>query len=526
MKSEGPGGTGNSRDVQPGTTRRPNEFGGPRPGSAAPPHLRLTLDELPIGAAIAALDYRLLHVNQTFCHITGYTPQELATFTFADITHPDDLPASIDMSARLRQGSLDHFQIDKRYIQKDGGTVWARTSVRMVNDECDQPWYFLILLEDVTQQRHAELELSRKQRTMSIILDSISEMFLYQTPDHKILWANKATADMLGRSLEDITGRYCYTVLHQQDHECEHCAFRQIRHTGQPGEMELTSADGRYLHIRGYPIKNADGQIEAMVEVVSDITQRKRAEQQLRALNDTLEQRVTERSALAERRANQMRDLALQLTQTEQKERRRVAHILHDHFQQVLVAAKFGTGLLHRHPERPAGPVLEQIERAIDEAIRVCRSLTVELCPPILYDVGLAQAIHWLGRWMHERQGLSVHVSVDPACEPIEEDLREMLFHATRELLFNVVKHAGVKSARLEMTNGENQIQILVADEGIGFDPAVFHQEQQNGSSGYGLFSIRERLEQLGGRLEIRTAPGQGTRASLIVSTKPSGTKA
>ncbi len=239
-------------------------------------------------------------------------------------------------------------------------------------------------------------------------------------------------------------------------------------------------------------------------------------ESDLKRLNETLEQRVAERTALAEHRAAQLRALALQLTQAEQKERRRVAYVLHEHFQQLLVAIRFNAELLRRHPDRPVDGPLQQIESALCEAIRVSRSLTVELSPPILYDVGLAQAMDWLGRWMQERHGLQVKAAIDPAAEPAEEDLRVMLFHATRELLLNVVKHAGVKSARLDMTREGNLLRIVVADEGVGFDPSD-RLRRQDSATGYGLFSIRERIEQLGGHLEIDSSPGCGVRTSLTV---------
>ncbi len=90
-----------------------------------------------------------------------------------------------------------------------------------------------------------------------------------------------------------------------------------------------------------------------------------------------------------------------------------------------------------------------------------------------------------------------------------------MLFHATRELLFNVVKHAGVSAAELRLSSDTNELRIVVADDGVGFD--LTRQPLQSTAAGFGLFSIRERITQLGGRLEIDTAPGQGTRVALIV---------
>jgi signal transduction histidine kinase len=117
---------------------------------------------------------------------------------------------------------------------------------------------------------------------------------------------------------------------------------------------------------------------------------------------------------------------------------------------------------------------------------------------------------------MKERHGLQVTATIDPAAEPAEEDLRVMLFTAVRELLLNVVKHAGVASASIEMTCQHDQLRILVADAGSGFDPSHCPQETDL-TAGYGLFSIRERLQQIGGCLQIDSAPGAGTRASITV---------
>jgi signal transduction histidine kinase len=286
------------------------------------------------------------------------------------------------------------------------------------------------------------------------------------------------------------------------------------RHQGASYALE-TPAGRRWFELsiaaQGDP-HSAEGRLVALVH---DITDRKEAEEQLLSLNATLEQRVAERTGLAESRALQLRDLALQVIQAEEKERRRIANILHDHFQQLLAAAKLRVDQIRRHPERPPGDPLEHIEEALSEAIRVSRELTVELCPPILYDGGLTQALQWLARWMQDHQGLQVNVFGDLPAAAVEQDLQVMLFHAVRELLLNVVKHAGVSVARLEMGVQDHELRIVVADDGAGFDLS-----QQAGLAGYGLFSIRERLEPLGGHLEIDTGLGRGTRVSLVVPTR------
>ncbi len=248
-----------------------------------------------------------------------------------------------------------------------------------------------------------------------------------------------------------------------------------------------------------------------------ETTERRQLLKQLQEINAELEQRVRERTAVAEERADQLRMLASRLTMAEHQERRRVAHILHEHFQQLLASAKINLSVVRRRAQAAsADEPLQQAEDAIDESIRTSRSLTVELCPPVLYDMGLAAALQWLGRWMDDRYHLKVDVKADPQANPEAEDINVLLFHATRELLFNVVKHAGVKSATVRMSRkDERYVEILVADEGVGFDPAARAREGER-PAGFGLFSIRERLSLAGGRVDLDSQPGHGTRIKLL----------
>jgi signal transduction histidine kinase len=244
--------------------------------------------------------------------------------------------------------------------------------------------------------------------------------------------------------------------------------------------------------------------------------ERKQAERQLKALNETLEQRVAERTAVATRRAAQLQVLASELTRTEQRERRRLAQVLHDDLQQNLYAARLTLGALRSRLEEES--LLETVKRVDDllsQSIAQSRSLTVQLCPPALYETGLAGALEWLGRHIHETCRLVVDVEADPHVEAESEDLRILLFEATREFLFNVVKHARTSNARVTLSAAaDGELQIVVSDDGAGFDPAEPKHDRAM-ATGFGLFSIRERLELLGGRMQIDATVGRGTRVTI-----------
>jgi DNA-binding NarL/FixJ family response regulator len=157
-----------------------------------------------------------------------------------------------------------------------------------------------------------------------------------------------------------------------------------------------------------------------------------------------------------------------------------------------------------------------EVDDLIREAIAASRSLTAELSPPVLRAGGLIEALRWLAHWMREKHNLEIEMTLDEQAAPQGEDVSILLFQAVRELLFNVAKHAGVKNARVEVSRVDGQIRIVVLDDGAGFDPTQIRPE--NGlAGGLGLISVRERLDFLGGRLEIESEPGQGSRFTLLV---------
>jgi len=254
--------------------------------------------------------------------------------------------------------------------------------------------------------------------------------------------------------------------------------------------------------------------LESMnTQLNAEILHARKAEEGLREARDQLEQKVRERTAELTERANQLRTLAGELTLAEQRERRHLAKLLHDHLQQLLVGAKFRVALLCQAKDPGVKQAAEEVQALLTESIQASRSLTAELSPPILHEGGLAAGLEWLADWMHDKHGLMVGLTAEEDLTAAAEDVSILLFESVRELLFNVVKHAKVRSAsvRLERVEGR-MLKISVRDTGKGFDPhaAEFSRE------GFGLFSIRERLSLVGGRLEIQSGPGRGSVLTLI----------
>jgi PAS domain S-box-containing protein len=340
--------------------------------------------------------------------------------------------------------------------------------------------------------------------------------------DGTFLDLNSAFCQMLGYTKADLIGRSIADVTYPPDLDANRAAIEQVIR----GATSSFRMEKRYLRQDGSVIwgdlstafvRDAGGTPIYMVTHVQDITQRKQAEESLRRINAELEERVAERTAEVRARARQLQVLAGELTRAEERERRRLAVILHDHLQQLLAAAKMRAGMAIRQIPLPAAQQeLIQIETLLDQCIDASRSLTAELSPPVLYDGGLLLALEWLGRWMQEKHRLRVAVDTTAAAEPTGEEIKVFLFQAARELLWNVVKHAGVPDAKLTLAVEGDRLRLCVEDRGRGFDPATVQPRPGDTAvGGFGLFSVRERLELLGGSMTIDSAPGRGTRVTL-----------
>jgi PAS domain S-box-containing protein len=216
--------------------------------------------------------------------------------------------------------------------------------------------------------------------------------------------------------------------------------------------------------------------------------------------------------------AAQLRILAGELVRTEQRERQRIAQLLHDQFQQLLVAALYGCASLEREEKTAARQeIVARITQLLRDCIAMSRSLTSELGHPALSESDLCAGLEWLASWMKEKHGLQVDLVVPPTLILPLEEVRTMLLQATRELLFNVVKHSKTRSARVRLEHGADQsVRITVQDTGIGFDAATIGREV-NATSGIGLFSLRERLALTGGGLDIESTPGHGSSVTVWV---------
>ena len=222
--------------------------------------------------------------------------------------------------------------------------------------------------------------------------------------------------------------------------------------------------------------------------------------------------KLVEQAAALEVANREARELAAALTLAEQAERRRISSLLHDHIQQLLFGAQFSLQSLRRlATDDRAEADLDRAHDAIGQSIEATRTLTLDLTPPVLDDEDYSVALRWLAEHVGAQHGIEVAVSADGPAVVARREVRVLLTELVRELLFNVVKHAGVGRAHVRVGGAGGTLRVTVEDEGAGFDP-------DDGRDGFGLYSARGRLELLGGRLDLDAAPGRGTRATIEIA--------
>ena len=377
----------------------------------------------------------------------------------------------------------------------------------------------LVAYEDITERkemqamRESEAALRESERRFRKMADELPLMVWTLDEDLSCTFANQTCQTYLGVSAEALLARGFDALLHPDDRARFMGAFAAASRHRAPvqAETRIRRSDGawRWIESFGRPMHESDGSYAGLLGISQDITERRSA---LRAL--------CESNRALEQHAEQLERLSSALTRAEQRERERLAKLLHDHLQQLLVGAAFGIDRVRRRWEDLGGDsggtaALAGVRQLLEQAIDTGRTLVADLSPPILREAGLPEALKWLARHMRDNHGLKIAVTVEPDLSPRADDLSTVIFESAREALFNVIKHAGCDRARIELArDADGWLCVMVSDEGAGFDLEVLSGADRDGT-GFGILAMRERLRGLGGACVIDSRPGAGTRVTL-----------
>jgi len=470
------------------------------------------------GVLVVVLDPqgRITRFNRACEQLTGYPAADVLGRVFWEfLIPPEEMGGVVETWKSLTTGNFPN-RHENHWLARDGTRRpidWSNTA--LIND-AGQVRHIIAIGIDITERRKAERALRENQALVHGVVDGSPDLIYVKDTDGRVLMANPAACEALGRSLQEVIGRTAHE-FHSDDPDVGRAITendRRIMALEQTQTIEELGLKGRtYLSTKA-PYRDAAGKVIGLIGISYDITEHKRAEEALRELNATLESKVAERTAELERRAKQLQKLTLELSQAEDRERKRIAAVLHEDLQQHIVAAKFHLSLLNDRTRRvlPQEAIVDKVDEMLKEVIEKSRSLSHELSPAVLHMNDLGEVLHWLAGRMWAKHGLAVHVIVRGGPTLESEALTMFLFRAAQEMLFNIVKHAGVHEAAIRVRWMERYLCLSVHDRGCGFDPRELKE-----SSGFGLLSIRERVELLGGRMTIKSICGRGSRFHIIV---------
>ncbi len=362
---------------------------------------------------------------------------------------------------------------------------------------------------DISERRRAEEDLLLSHRRLSLALTA-SQAGLYEySVGHERLRTSARWAEIVGLpavEAEDALRSWFEARIDPSDREARtsaHAAFLAGEHPNHLAEFRVRRVDESWVWVRELAHaaqRGAEGRPTRVVGVLLDISAEK------------------QRLAEAERRTSQLRELSAALYRVEETERRELAMLLHDDLGQRLVAAQLQMAALTRKAEGPLSTGLDAVAQLLRGAQDTIRSLSFQLSPPILHELGLVAALRWLAGELGRSLELAVDVDEDDPLPPLRGQPEVVLFRCVRELLVNVAKHAGVREARVIIRDASDApfCQITVEDHGVGFAAERLMSARSQARS-FGLLSVFERIEGLGGRVRVDSAPGEGTQVLLML---------
>jgi PAS domain S-box-containing protein len=435
----------------------------------------------------------------------GYADHELPNRLddWVALVHPDDLEAVMESAKAHMCGETSTYEVEHRMLHRDGSVRWIIVRGNVIRDAEGNPIHMAGTDADITQRKLAEEALREKEALLQGILDNSPIGITVKDMQGSVVLVNRVVAERLQMASEEIVGQTATDLFAPEIAEGIRRDDALVQATGQIASHErplhINGEDRDYL-IMGFPIYDVDGQMYALGNITTDITEHKRAQRQL----------LAQQHALATLR-----------------ERERLARELHDNLGQVLnyvhTQAQATRELVADQQHAQAATYLQRMIDVTQEALTDVREFILGVKHHAVEQPFLAVLQQYIQR-VTDLHGLHIELSFPAELEQhtFSPATEVHLLRIIQEALTNIRKHTPLAAGRISFAIDERHVQIIVADDGEGFDMA---RHDQLSSRGYGLRSMRERAAEVGGALHIDTAPGKGTRiiVALPLEVPPRG---
>ena len=446
------------------------------------------------------------YVSPAYEHIWGRSCQSIYenSTSWLDAIHVDDRQRVAD--SWWNNAAKGDYKERFRIVRPDGSIRWIHDRGMPIRDDAGQVYRIVGIAEDITERMQAEQRITESVKKYESLLHNTPVAVYSTVPDETgtIIFVSERWCEWTGHSADDLyqDPDIWAKSIHPDDREramtssAEACKSTK-EYVCDYRIIHKDSGKVRHVSDRRAPITEVNGEIIRLDGIITDTSKRREAEEKVQLYQ------------------SRQRLLGARLAQAEESERRRIAGGLHDQVAQELAIAKMRLSEVRRSmPSNKLAAALKQAIRSVDNSIQAIRLLTFELASPVLYELGLEPALQSLADDFEKQHHITCIFNDDGNSKPLSDQIRATLYRAVGELLVNIVKYARAEHVMIAVKRNGQIIRCQITDDGIGFD-VTDTGFRHTKAGGFGLFNINERLDFLGGNLEIKSTPGVGTEVTL-----------
>ena len=449
---------------------------------------------------------RVLYLSPIYKSMSGQSPEDRYrdedSRPFLNRIIPEDRPR---MAEIIQRGAEEKFDVEFRIVHPDGSVHWIRDRGFPIRNQSGQVYRIAGIATDITERKLAEEALRQSEERFRQLADNINEVFWLRSPDFKqLLYVSPMYEKVCGRTCESLYAAGPELVVHPEDRPWVTEAVQKGAGTGFEIEYRIITKDGevRWIRDRGFPIRNEAGQIHRMGGVAEDITDRKLAEDRLKASSE------------------QLRALSGSLQSAREEEATRIARQIHDDMGGLLTGLRWELEALDKMMDQPADPgQLKTIRNKLasmvgltDATIDVVRRIASELRPSILDDLGLMEALEWQTQQFQARTGIECRCYSSLAGIQLADQQSTAVFRIVQEALTNILRHARATRVGVATSEEDGALVLVVTDNGRGITEA-----EKLSRNSLGLLGMQERAHLIGGRVDIHGVDGVGTTLYIRV---------
>ncbi len=447
----------------------------------------------PIGIALENMEGQPVFVNPALCSMLGFSEEEMCTKHCVNFSPPEDAERDWALFEQLRGRSIDHYQIEKRFLRRDGSLIWGRLSVSLLSDRPSP--LVVAMVEDITERKRAEETLRQSEEKFRSVFQDAGIGMIIVSPEGRFLGANGSFCDSLGYTQEELLTKNVEGVTLPEDWPMFSQKLRTALNEGggfHRVEKRCLHKTGRivYTESSGSLIRSSHGDPQYFVGEVLDITRRKEAEETIASINR-------------------------RLVEAQEAERARIARDLHDDVNQRIALAATDIENLKQNPPASTVELQHRLAEVWQQLIAVSngvQSISHQLHSPQLEYLGIVAAIRTLCREFSARTNVEINFITENVPNNVPHDVSLCLFRIVQEALQNATKHSQVRHFEVALSSSGNQLHLTVSDRGIGFDA-----HKPTPQTGLGLISMRERVRLVNGTISIESKPMGGTTIHVRV---------